>query len=67
MKQIFSPFQPLECFEVDGVDYLCLDYQIIQDWDDKLIEQFSWFKFKRRSGHHLPFLMRWQSCLPNLH
>jgi hypothetical protein len=51
MKQIFSPFQPLECFEVDGVDYLCLDYQIIQDWEDKLVEQFSWFKFKRLRDH----------------
>ncbi len=30
MKQIFSPFQQYECFRVDGVDYICLDYQIIQ-------------------------------------
>jgi hypothetical protein len=51
MKQIFSPFQQLECFKVDGVDYICLDYQIIQDAEDKLVEWCSWFKFKRLSDH----------------
>jgi len=51
MKQIFSPFQQYECFRVDGVDYICLDYQIIQDAQDKLVQQFSWFKFKRLSDH----------------
>ena len=33
MKQILSPFQQYECFEVDGVDYLVQEYTIIQDKD----------------------------------
>ena len=51
MKQIFSPFQQYECFRVDGVDYICLDYQIIQDYQDKLVVWCSYFKFKRLSDH----------------
>jgi hypothetical protein len=51
MKQIFAPFQKLECFEVDGVQYLVLDYQIIQDSEDKLVEWCSWYKFKRLKDH----------------
>jgi hypothetical protein len=51
MKQIFSPFQPLECFEVDGVDYICLDYRIIQDSEHKLVEWCSFFQFKRLRDH----------------
>jgi hypothetical protein len=38
MKQIFSPFQQYECFEVDGVDYLVREYTIVQDKEDKLVE-----------------------------
>ncbi len=51
MKQIFSPFQKFECFQVDGVDYLVLDYTIVQDSSDKLVEWCSVFKFKRLSDH----------------
>jgi hypothetical protein len=51
LKQIFSPFQKYECFQVDGVDYICLDYQIIQDSENKLVQWCSWFKFKRLSDH----------------
>jgi len=51
MKQILSPFQQYEFFRVDGVDYICLDYQIIQDYEDKLVEWCSYFKFKRLSDH----------------
>ena len=36
MKQIFSPFQQYECFEVDGVDYLVREYTIVQDKEDNL-------------------------------
>jgi hypothetical protein len=51
MKQIFSPFQKYECFEVDGVDYLVVDYTIVQDKDDNLVEWASEMKFKRLSDH----------------
>ena len=46
MKQILSPFQKYECFEVDGVDYLVVDYTIVQDKDDNLVEWASEMKFK---------------------
>ncbi len=36
MKQIFSPFQQYECFQVDGIDYLVLEYTIVQDSKDQL-------------------------------
>ena len=51
MKQIFSPFQQYECFQVDGVDYLVLDYTIVQDSKDQLVEWASIFKFKRLKDH----------------
>ena len=51
MRQIFSPFQKYECFAVDGTDYLVLDYTIIQDKDDNLVEWASEMKFKRLSDH----------------
>ena len=51
MKQIFSPFQQYECFEVDGVDYLVREYTIVQDKDDKLIEWASEMKIKRLKDH----------------
>ncbi len=51
MKQILSPFQKYECFEVDGVDYLVVDYTIVQDKDDNLVEWASEMKFKRLKDH----------------
>jgi hypothetical protein len=51
VKQIFSPFQKYECFQVEGVDYLVLDYNIIQDKDNKLVTWCSTFKFKRLTDH----------------
>ena len=51
MKQILSPFQKYECFEVDGVDYLVVDYTIVQDKDDNLVEWASEIKFKRLKDH----------------
>ena len=51
MKQIFSPFQQYECFEVDGVDYLVREYTIVQDKDDKLVEWASEMKIKRLKDH----------------
>lgn len=51
MKQIFSPFQQYECFEVDGVDYLVQEYTIIQDKDHKLVEWCSEMKIKRLYDH----------------
>ena len=49
--QILSPFQKYECFEVDGVDYLVIDYTIIQDCDYNLVEWASEMKFKRLIDH----------------
>ena len=51
MRQIFSPFQKYECFAVGGVDYLVIDYTIIQDKDDNLVEWASEMKFKRLLDH----------------
>lgn len=51
MMQILSPFQKYECFEVDGVDYLVIDYTIVQDKDDNLVEWASEIKFKRLKDH----------------
>ena len=51
MKQILSPFQKYECFEVDGIDYLVVDYTIVQDKDDNLVEWASEMKFKRLKDH----------------
>ena len=51
MKQILSPFQKYECFSVDGVDYLVVDYTIVQDKDDNLVEWASEMKFKRLKDH----------------
>ncbi len=51
MKQIFSPFQQYECFEVDGVDYLVREYTIVQDNEDKLVEWVSEMKIKRLKDH----------------
>jgi len=51
MKQIFSPFQQYECFEVDGVDYLVREYTIVQDNEDKLVEWASIMKIKRLKDH----------------
>jgi hypothetical protein len=51
MKQIFSPFQQYECFEVDGVDYLVREYTIVQDKEDKLVEWASEMKIKRLKDH----------------
>ena len=52
MKQILSPFQKYECFAVDGVDYLVVDYTIVQDKDDNLVEWASEMKFKRLKDHN---------------
>lgn len=51
MKQILAPFQIHECFEVDGVQFLVLDYNIVQDNKDKLVEWCSYYKFKRLKDH----------------
>jgi hypothetical protein len=51
MKQIFSPFQQYECFEVDGVDYLVREYTIVQDKEDNLVEWASEMKIKRLKDH----------------
>ena len=51
MKQIFSPFQQYECFEVDGVEYLVQEYTIVQDNQDKLVEWASQMKIKRLKDH----------------
>ena len=51
MKQIFSPFQQYECFEVDGVDYLVRKYTIVQDKEDNLVEWASEMKIKRLKDH----------------
>ena len=51
MRQIFSPFQKYECFSVDGTDYLVVDYTIVQDKDDNLVEWASEMKFKRLKDH----------------
>jgi hypothetical protein len=51
MRQILSPFQKYECFAVDGVDYLVVDYTIVQDKDDNLVEWASEMKFKRLKDH----------------
>ena len=51
MKQIFAPFQQYECFEVDGVQFLVLEYNIIQDKEDKLVEWCSYYKIKRLKDH----------------
>lgn len=51
MKQILSPFQQYECFEVDGVDYLVVKYTIIQDKDHKLVEWASEMEIKRLRDH----------------
>lgn len=51
MKQILSPFQQYECFEAKGEQYLVLDYTIIQDKDDKLVEWCSTMQLKRLKDH----------------
>ena len=51
MKQILSPFQQYECFQVEGVDYLVLKYTIIKDQDHKLVEWASEMKIKRLRDH----------------
>ena len=51
MKQIFSPFQQYECFEVDGVEFLVQEYTIVQDNKDKLVEWASEMKIKRLKDH----------------
>jgi hypothetical protein len=51
MKQVLSPFQQYECFEVDGVDYLVREYTIVQDKEDKLVEWASEMKIKRLKDH----------------
>jgi hypothetical protein len=51
MKQVFSPFQQYECFEVDGVDYLVREYTIVQDKEDNLVEWASEMKIKRLKDH----------------
>jgi hypothetical protein len=51
MKQIFSPFQQYECFEVDGVEFLVQEYTIVQDNEDKLVEWASEMKIKRLKDH----------------
>ena len=51
MKQILSPFQQYECFEVDGVDYLVREYTIVQDKEDNLVEWASEMKIKRLKDH----------------
>lgn len=51
MKQMLSPFQQYECFEVDGVDYLVVRYTILQDKDHKLVEWASEMEIKRLRDH----------------
>jgi hypothetical protein len=51
MKQVLSPFQQYECFEVDGVDYLVREYTIVQDKEDNLVEWASEMKIKRLKDH----------------
>jgi hypothetical protein len=51
MKQIFSPFQQYECFEVDGVEFLVREYTIVQDKEDNLVEWASEMKIKRLKDH----------------
>jgi hypothetical protein len=51
MKQILSPFQKYECFEGNGEAFLCIDYTIIQDKEDKLVEWCSEMHFKRLRDH----------------
>lgn len=51
MKQILSPFQQYECFEANGEAFLCIDYTIIQDKEDKLVEWCSEMKIKRLRDH----------------
>jgi hypothetical protein len=51
MKQILSPFQQYECFEVDGSEFLVQEYTIVQDNDHKLVEWASEMKIKRLKDH----------------
>ena len=51
MKQIRSPFQQYECFEAKGDQFLVLDYTIIQDKEDKLVEWCSAMNIKRLKDH----------------
>jgi hypothetical protein len=51
MKQVLSPFQQYECFEVDGVAYLVREYTIVQDKEDNLVEWASEMKIKRLKDH----------------
>lgn len=51
MKQILSPFQQYECFEVDGVDYLVREYTIVQDSEYNLVDWASEMKIKRLRDH----------------
>jgi hypothetical protein len=51
MKQVLSPFQQYECFEVDGVDYLVREYTIVKDKEDNLVEWASEMKIKRLKDH----------------
>ena len=51
MKQILSPFQQYECFEAKGEQYLVLDYTVIQDKEDKLVEWCSTMNIKRLKDH----------------
>jgi hypothetical protein len=51
MKQILSPFQQYECFEVDGSEFLVQEYTIVQDKDNKLVEWASEMKIKRLKDH----------------
>ena len=51
MIQVFAPFQIHECFEVDGVDYLVLDYNIVYDHNNKIVEWASQYQFKRLRDH----------------
>ena len=51
MKQILSPFQQYECFEVDGSEFLVQEYTIVQDKDHKLVEWASEMKIKRLKDH----------------
>ena len=51
MKQVLSPFQQYECFEVDGVAYLVREYTIVKDKEDNLVEWASEMKIKRLKDH----------------
>ena len=51
MKQILSPFQQYECFEVDSVDYMEREYTIVKDKEHNLEDWASEMKIKRLKDH----------------